>query len=307
MTTLSILVPTYCQAAYLEDCVISALTARLAPGNRIEVVILDDGSTDDTRDVGERLQRQAPEQVRYTWQPNTGHIPRNMNTLARQASGDLLLLFAGDDVFPQGWDAELRMARFANAPDLAFTLCQGGIITDTGSVTEHLRQPSDVIEVLAGSPSRSIVKDHLEKQPFQLFMQAAIIRRSVFDAVGGFDETLAADDTAMALRLFRWIMDQNMTHGVDLGVHFLYRTHGNNLHQNHLRGLKTKLEFYAAEIAPEYHVNFSKKLLYNLGGLSWSKLWSREVRKTLYAALDPNLARLLLLKASVRKLKRRTP
>ncbi len=307
MTTLSILVPTYFHEAYLEACVTSALSAKLGPTDRIEVLILDDGSTDDTPNVGRRLQERYGDRVTYIWQENTGHIPRNLNTLASLATGELLLLFAGDDAFPEGWDASARMAQFADDPALALSLCQGQGITADGELEDALRQSAAVMDALSGLTSAQILHDFLERQPFQLFMQGAIVRRSVYDDIGGYNEDLAADDTAMALRLFRAMVAQGLTHRVETDVCFLYRRHGNNLHKNHQRALSSKLEFYSAEISPEHHPRFAKKLLYNLEGLPWRVLWSRDVRAMLFEALDSGLARKLLVNASVRKLKRRNP
>ncbi|WP_341863910.1 glycosyltransferase family 2 protein [Gymnodinialimonas sp. 57CJ19] len=304
MTTLSILVPTYFHEAYLDSCVTSALSAKLAPHHRIEVLILDDGSTDGTPDVGKRLQRQHGDSVTYVWQENTGHIPRNLNTLAKLASGDLLMLFAGDDAFPEGWDASARIAHFEDDPELALSLCQGQVLNANGNLQDELRQPSDVMDALTRLPSTQILDEFLERQPFQLFLQAAIVRRDVYRDVGGYNETLAADDTAMALRLFRTMVAEGLTHRVDEDISFLYRKHSGNLHRNHLRALHTKIQFYVSEIAPEHRPRFAKKLLFNLEGLSWRVLWSHAVREMLHGALEPKLVHRLLIKASLRKIKR---
>lgn len=271
------------------------------------MVILDDGSGDGTAEVGRALAARHPGRVRFAEQENTGHIPRNFNRLAAMARGELLLLFAGDDVFPSGWPAGARIARMAADPALAFTLVDGDIVDSAGAPTGERRQPARTMELLRRESSATILHDHLERRPLDLFLQAAIIRRSFFDRIGGYDETVAADDTAMALRLFRGLGPAGMHHGVDdLGgaPGFLYRRHDGNLHGDHLKGLHRKVEFYAREIDPAHHHNFHKKLLWNLGHLSWRQLASREVRALLLRGLGRRTALRLLWRASLRKLRR---
>ena len=305
MAKLSILVPTYFQETYLEACVLSALSARLAPGDQIEVLILDDGSTDGTPEVGADLVSRFPDQVRYRWQENTGHVARNVNVLAAEATGDLLLLFAGDDLFPDGWDAATRMKRFARDSDLAVTFTEGESFASENPDQRRQVQDPRLVALLEDTSSEVILREHLKRHPFHFFLQATILRRDFFDAIGGYDETLAADDTAFPLRVFQGLVRKGLHHGVDRGTFFLYRQHGESLQHQNLRSLLLKLEFYGREIAPEYHRNFAKRLLRNLERLPWTILWSRQTRDALNAALQPPLARELLLRASIRKLRLR--
>ncbi len=302
---LSILVLTYRQARFLEPCIESALSARLDRPDDIEVVILDDGSDDGTPKVGRMLETRHPGRVRYVWQENTGHIPRNFNRLAALARGEFLLLFAGDDAFPPGWPAGGRIARMADDPALALTLVDGDVIEASGTPTGVRRQSERTMDLLRRETSATVLHDHLERRPLDLFLQAAIVRRSFFDRIGGYDEALAADDSAMALRLFRGLGPAGMHHGVDDGLGFFYRKHDGNLHRDHLRGLRRKVEFYAREIDPAHHRNFFKKLLWNLSRLSWQQLASPEVRSLLADGLGRGPARRLLWRASLRKIRHR--
>ena len=62
----SVLIPTYNRAAYLREAIGSALGQTFRD---IEVVIVDDGSTDDTAKIVREI---TDPRVRYLWQANHG-------------------------------------------------------------------------------------------------------------------------------------------------------------------------------------------------------------------------------------------
>lgn len=70
MKTLSIVVPCFNSADYLERCVDSLLAAG---GRGLEIVIVDDGSTDATGALADGYQERYPELVRVIHTPNGGH------------------------------------------------------------------------------------------------------------------------------------------------------------------------------------------------------------------------------------------
>ena len=88
----SVIVPAYNEAANIAATVHSLITNDY-PG--IEVIVVDDGSTDDTAGIVERLNLRG---VRVIRQPNAGK-PAALNTGIRHARGDILILVDGDTVF----------------------------------------------------------------------------------------------------------------------------------------------------------------------------------------------------------------
>lgn len=56
MKLLSVAVPCYNSAAYMENCIKSLLTG----GDEIEIIIVNDGSKDDTAKIAEGLERGSP-------------------------------------------------------------------------------------------------------------------------------------------------------------------------------------------------------------------------------------------------------
>ncbi|MGW4942534.1 bifunctional polysaccharide deacetylase/glycosyltransferase family 2 protein [Actinoplanes sp. NPDC004185] len=88
----SVIVPAYNEAANIAGTV-SSLLANDYP--LLEVIVVDDGSTDDTAGIVERL---ALPRVRVVRQRNAGK-PAALNTGMRYARGDIFILVDGDTVF----------------------------------------------------------------------------------------------------------------------------------------------------------------------------------------------------------------
>ena len=65
----SVIIPAYNYADYLTATVNSVLCQE---GDDYEVVIVDDGSTDRTPDVAEKLAAENPDRIRYVHQDNAG-------------------------------------------------------------------------------------------------------------------------------------------------------------------------------------------------------------------------------------------
>jgi glycosyltransferase involved in cell wall biosynthesis/peptidoglycan/xylan/chitin deacetylase (PgdA/CDA1 family) len=90
---LSVVVPTYNRASLLDRC-LAALAAQEEPGAELEVVVVDDGSTDETPRVLERYASLLP--LRFERQENRGQ-PAALNRGIELARGETCV-FLDDDV-----------------------------------------------------------------------------------------------------------------------------------------------------------------------------------------------------------------
>ena len=95
---LSVCMPTYNNAPYIGDALGSVLSH---PGEDIEVVVLDGGSTDDTEAVVQPIARRDP-RVRYVRQAERGGIDRDMARSVEFARGEYCWLLSADDAFAHG-------------------------------------------------------------------------------------------------------------------------------------------------------------------------------------------------------------
>ncbi len=93
MKLLSIAVPCYNSAAYMEKCVKSLLVG----GDEVEILLVDDGSTkDNTAEIADRLEKEHPGIVRAIHQPNKGHGGA-VNTGLENATGRFFKVVDSDD------------------------------------------------------------------------------------------------------------------------------------------------------------------------------------------------------------------
>ncbi|WP_138067662.1 glycosyltransferase family 2 protein [Cellulomonas rhizosphaerae] len=105
-------------APYVEDAITSVATQR---GVRLTLVVVDDGSTDGTRELVRKLARRHANIV-YVTQEHAGLGAARNHGLA-QASGDYIAFADGDDVVPQGAYALMVDSLEATGSDV----CTGAI------------------------------------------------------------------------------------------------------------------------------------------------------------------------------------
>jgi glycosyltransferase involved in cell wall biosynthesis len=91
----SILLPTFNRARFLPEA-IAAIAAQTF--DRWELIIVDDGSTDETERVVAELQRQVTQPVRYVKQANAGAYGAR-NTALDLATGPLVAFYDSDDLW----------------------------------------------------------------------------------------------------------------------------------------------------------------------------------------------------------------
>ena len=97
MKLVSFAVPCYNSEAYMKRCVDSLLTG----GDDIEIIIVDDGSSDSTGKIADEYQKNYPGQVRAVHQENGGHGAA-VNTGLKHAKGIYYKVVDSDDWFDTG-------------------------------------------------------------------------------------------------------------------------------------------------------------------------------------------------------------
>ena len=89
---ISVIIPVYNDEKYLEQCVESVLTQSY---HNLEVILVDDGSTDATPAICEDFRRQD-DRIRVIYKQNEG-IGASRNTGLAMATGDYILFIDHDD------------------------------------------------------------------------------------------------------------------------------------------------------------------------------------------------------------------
>lgn len=163
----SVVIPAYNAAAYLKECLQSALE-QTSPV--MEVLVVDDGSTDATIDIA----RSFGERVRVLQQAQGG--PAKARNLATQhAAGDWIAFLDADDF----WQPE-KIARQAEAiaADSAAVLCYTGLLA--------LKLDGELVAV--PPPSTAYVDRMIRITNPGIPPSAVLVRRDTLLQVGGFSE-----------------------------------------------------------------------------------------------------------------------
>ena len=189
MFRVSVIVPTYNRAQFLGASLDSLLT-QTRPLD--EVIVVNDGSGDATADV----LRGYDDRIAVIDQDNAGKAAA-LNRALPRASGDLLWVFDDDDVaFPDALARHLDV--FARQPAVDFTYSPARRL-DTDPEGHETEGPMIAVPDM----SREGVFYHLQSGG-RINQQGAVVRRTVQERVGGFDEALhRTQDYDFLLRLSR--------------------------------------------------------------------------------------------------------
>lgn len=185
--TVSVLMPAYNARRYVARAVESILAQTF---DDFELLIIDDGSTDDTRQILERLAARDA-RVRVVSRPNTGYVVA-LNELIGMARGELLARMDADDVaLPERFARQVAYLR-----DHPEVVCLGGgtqTIDGAGRVVGlDEGRGLDHEEALAVALSGSSPMVH----------PTIMVRRSAMEAVGGYQvRHWPAEDLDLYLRL----------------------------------------------------------------------------------------------------------
>lgn len=178
----SVVIPTYNYGHLVGEAVESAL-AQTYPS--VEVIVIDDGSLDDTR---ERLTRYG-NRIRYCYQPNAG-LSAARNAGIQFARGDFIAFLDSDDAFhPTKLEVQMRWMQGDPSIALCATDCIGGDTPkwptiDPGEI--HARDVT-LMELVLRSRFGSC---------------GVLVRKQCFERVGNFDTSLrSAEDRDMWIRI----------------------------------------------------------------------------------------------------------
>lgn len=168
----SVVIPTYNMSAYVPKAIESALAQTMAP---CEVIVVDDGSTDDT----ERVVAEFGDRVIYLKQPLNRGVSAARNAGAARATGNWLLFLDSDDKLLPSALARLSQCARGDPAGVVFGWTEQSN-EDTGERSVRGKG------TCAGEPP------HPAKQNFLRALiptpGAAIVRRELHDRVGGFEK-----------------------------------------------------------------------------------------------------------------------
>ena len=169
--TVSLIIPTYNRASLLPNAIDSVLTQTRVPD---EIIVVDDGSTDNTIKVLEPYQPR----VKVLRQTNQGPSA-SRNSGLRAATGDLIAFLDSDDT--------LTTDSVEKRASLLEHYAEYDVVYSNVMMTELSGRPQAFPGVRpSGSVFYQVAQNHL------MAIHGFMFRRSCLDIVGLFDETLSS-------------------------------------------------------------------------------------------------------------------
>lgn len=173
---ISVIIATWNRSQDLRRCLESFSALRCPPEVDWELIVVDNNSSDDTRDVVASAGPGLAPRIRYLWEPRQGKAFA-LNTGLRQARGDLIAFTDDDCILDGNW--LVCVSRQFQA-DLELGLLGGRV---------ELYDARDCAVTVLRHPQQFILTDALE-----VFSSAMgcnmVVRRHVVEKVGGFDISL---------------------------------------------------------------------------------------------------------------------
>jgi alpha-1,3-rhamnosyltransferase len=272
MPLVTVIIASYNHASYIEASIRSVL-AQAYP--HIELLVIDDGSKDDSVERIRRLQQEHGFDFRV--QQNQG-LSRTLNEAIARARGSLIAPFGSDDIMLPERIAK-QVAYMQDKPGVG--ICAGNI----QEIDEHDQSRGEVRLL----PLRSLDFEDvfLHRKPGAP-APTLLFRREALERVGGFDPQIRLEDLLIELKITR------AGYSLDIlpDVLALYRVHATNTYKNYRfmvdNILKTYAQFADHPAYPQVCADFCNSMLLKS------------------ARTDPQLARELLAQVPLRYWRRKT-
>jgi glycosyltransferase involved in cell wall biosynthesis len=184
---LSVVMPNYNHANYLPTALEAILAQKVLPD---EIIIVDDGSTDDSRAVIDHWASTEP-RIRAAFNPSNRGAIASINRGLELARGKYVCLMAADDLAYPNFFSEALDA-LGNAPDVALFCAEAHVQSmDLPQRKPELRpviRPSHEFKSFSPHEVRQLLKynDHF------VMPIATVFRRDMILAEGGFDPALGS-------------------------------------------------------------------------------------------------------------------
>jgi glycosyltransferase involved in cell wall biosynthesis len=242
----SVIIPAYNAARTLETTVQSVFGQSLQD---FEIVIVDDGSKDNTLEVAERIAA-SDSRVKVVAQPNSGAAAAR-NAGIKAAGGEYVAFLDADDLWlPQKLERQIALLNSEK---------------DAAAVQTGAYYVNDDLEVLSVRPCvipKDVLLETLLFRSFPALMSTLLVKRSAFDKIGLLDTKLVIlEDWELAIRLSRFCNLKSIEEPLAL-----YRNYPGNRSRDlsiHIKPGQIILEKLFRDPTLPVHIRQRKALIYS--------------------------------------------
>ncbi|BCS97090.1 hypothetical protein DSLASN_27220 [Desulfoluna limicola] len=210
----SVVIPCYNRESYIEETIHSVLKQTY---QHIEIIAVDDGSTDETRKILEKFGHRVL-LLEHPDRANKGQSA-SINLGLSVATGKYIAILDSDDLFAPN-KISLQVACLESHPDVGVVYGNGWYIDQKGHKL-HSILGRDHKET--NDPARMLLTCHFN------IPSNSLVRKTVYDTVGGFDESMrSAQDHDMGIRIMEVTKAAYIDH-----ILWYYRQHSDSQSGRH--------------------------------------------------------------------------
>jgi alpha-1,3-rhamnosyltransferase len=239
----SIVVSSYNHGKYIEKCILSIVNQTY---KNIELIVIDDGSTDNSRKVLEKLQKQYGFFLEF--QPNRG-LSKTLNKAIRNYSQGKYIAGCGSDDYSAPDRIEKQVRYMEAHSEYAMSFGKVHVVDGNGTIIENLK----IIDPVADSVKSLQFESLVERNPIPAM--TVMLRKDVWEACGGYNENTIIEDLDMWLKVA-----YNYKIGYMNEYLAYYRWHGTNITLHTVRMCKAVWEILLSwkdKVSPA----FARKML----------------------------------------------
>ncbi len=190
MTIISVIIPTYNRASYIKEALESVLNQSLPQDYELEVIVIDDGSTDNT----EKILEKYASKIIYKKIKHSGKPAVARNAGLKISSGKIIAFQDSDDIWPPN-KIKIQLA-LLDDKDTIMSFGQAEIIDKTGKKTGELVVPEN--EIKNGESFETLLRAN------SISTLTVMLKKEALDKVGNFNESdslRAIEDYELWLRI----------------------------------------------------------------------------------------------------------
>ncbi|NBW27165.1 MAG: glycosyltransferase family 2 protein [Flavobacteriaceae bacterium] len=291
------LVSIICLAFNHEKYVVETLNSVVEQSYQpIELIIVDDCSTDNTKLVINNWLLSHPEVQFIVNEANRGNT-KSFNNALKFAKGEYIIDLAADDlIVPNGIELQINAFQNSKYKNLGVVYGNAEIINEDGSFNSYYFPVDEDRKVIAKRATGDIYSSVLSTGD-SICSVSALFKKSVFDFLEGYDETLDYEDLDSWIRTSREyefdfideVLVKKRTVANSLGSNFYKKKHKINIStyiilKKALKLNRSKIEDLALQKRVHHEIIHSLKyrslnlLIKNLGlriAISWRKKFKK--------------------------------
>lgn len=274
----SVIIPCYNAATTLPetlDSIIPQLTAE------DEILIIDDGSTDKTKDV---ISPYLSDQIRYFWQENSGGPASPRNQGIKLSRGEYIFVFDSDDIMAPG-KLSISIESLICNPQAGLlftnfkTIDEDGKLLKTGFLDNYtliskLKKQNNLLLHEIKSPDACIF---LASENY-IGTSGVVVPRKIFDIIGPFDDSLKnGDDRDMWFRITRnypiLFIDKDL-HSYRIRKSGISNGNATKRAKNKIKVLKRQLE---KPLNRKFYLNIKKLISINYFDIAYDSYLNKKI------------------------------